>query len=447
MTIHSDWSRILHEECEEAFSKSAPQCALDIGVIDGHLQLMRLDARMETWECFVRNQFLKPIQTLFNLGCPRVVLCFDNYGAVPVYKTMTQTTRTSKYVIKNFGPQDELPQKIPEDPMQYLMNRSFKLKLIEMLCDRIPAAVHLEEGQEFILDYKRVVSYSMQMRIPSAMRDMETMGESDVKFCRYVSKYGNALVHAIDGDYMAIALLYYTQHDTHLRNQIFIYRQLSVLHPPPSKKRKLVAVEEEQLAFFKPSAPQHQQPPKCWVNMQLVYKVLSKAMRKGLKPDAAFAEKDAVFGAVFLMLLAGTDFSRNTPLLGPKRMWEALPRVGAALLQSVDRREGTVDEAQVMDAVIARMYEQHYSKHVRCSPFFKTNFGLVLQSLQKSKLSEGTKLKLPSPERMLATLRNVRWVVKYWRTENGLVETPEDGHYGYARNRQGELTFVDLCRA
>jgi len=116
MTIHSDWSRILHEECEEAFSKSAPQCALDIGVIDGHLQLMRLDARMETWECFVRNQFLKPIQTLFNLGCPRVVLCFDNYGAVPVYKTMTQTTRTSKYVIKNFGPRTSCRKRSQRTP-------------------------------------------------------------------------------------------------------------------------------------------------------------------------------------------------------------------------------------------------------------------------------------------------------------------------------------------
>ena len=63
MTIHSDWSRILLDECKEAFSKKSPDCSLDIGIIDGHLQLMRLDARMRTWECFVRNQFLKPIQS------------------------------------------------------------------------------------------------------------------------------------------------------------------------------------------------------------------------------------------------------------------------------------------------------------------------------------------------------------------------------------------------
>jgi hypothetical protein len=38
---------------------------------------------------------------------------------------------------------------------------------------------------------------------------MVPTGESDIKFARYVDLYGNALVHAIDGDYMAIALLYY----------------------------------------------------------------------------------------------------------------------------------------------------------------------------------------------------------------------------------------------
>ena len=54
------------------------------------------------------------------------------------------------------------------------------------------------------------------------------MGESDVKFTRYVHKYGNALIHAIDGDYMMIALLYYIQTaDPSPKNKIFIYRQLS----------------------------------------------------------------------------------------------------------------------------------------------------------------------------------------------------------------------------
>jgi hypothetical protein len=453
MTIHSDWSRILHDECKEAFGAKPPaQCPLDVGIIDGHLQLMRLDVRMGTWECFVRNQFLKPIQALFGMGCPRVALCFDNYGAVPTYKSMTQTSRSSRHDIRNFGPQDSLPPHIPEDPVTYLMNRNFKLRLIEMLCERVPPAIKLEEGQEFILDYKRVVSYAPGERAPMVMKDMACMGESDVKFCRYVSKYGNALVHAIDGDYMAIALLYYTQHGLQPRNRIFIYRQLSMLHSGTvGRKRK--QADQPTLCFFKPMEPPPSAKPKmCWVNMQQIYKVLARAMllaksqQQCINPltSAPFTDQDAVFSMVFLMLCAGTDFSRNTPLLGPKRMWEALPLICAPLLQAV-RGAPEVNQSQFLNLVIARLYAQSFTKHVMCSAFFPPNLELVLQSLQKSRLSEGTKQKLPSAERMRTTLQNIGWVIKYWTMENGDVETPEDGAYGYVRNREGELTFADLC--
>jgi hypothetical protein len=471
MTIHSDWSRILHDECSAAFTPAPPRgCAPKVGIIDGHLQLMRLDPRMGTWECFVRNQFLKPIQTLFNLGCPRVVLCFDNYAAVPTYKTMTQNLRTNKFEIRNFGPDDELPPAIPDDPITYLMNRNFKLKLIQMLCEQVPLRVPLQAGQEFILDYKRVVQYSptsaaSRQRVPVAMSDMASMGESDVKFCRYVTKYGNALVHAIDGDYMAIALLYYAQHDVHMQNKIFIYRQLSVLHSTSSTatgKRKRKQAQEEaaattttrgqteegallsQLVFFKPSESSNnkQQPPKCWVNMQMVYSMLSGAVRKGLQPTsrALISEREAVLGAVFLMLCAGTDFSRSTPLLGPKRMWDALPQIAEALSQAM--RDEHINEERVLNQVIARMYALNYTKHVRLAA--AGGLESVLRGLQGSKLSEGTKQKLPSMERMRVTLRNVVWVIKYWETENGAMETPEDGRYGFVRDAQGELTFADM---
>ena len=55
------------------------------------------------------------------------------------------------------------------------------------------------------------------------------MGESDVKFTRYVHAYGNLLVHAIDGDYMMIALLYYARTAAPAAtNRIHIYRQVTL---------------------------------------------------------------------------------------------------------------------------------------------------------------------------------------------------------------------------
>ena len=465
MTIHSDWSRILHDECAEAFSKKAPPCGMKVGIIDGHLQLMRLDARMETWECFIRNQFLKPIQSLFNLGCPRVVLCFDNYSAVPIYKSMTQLARTQKqrHEIKIFNAHDPLPAKVPDDPMLYLMNRNFKIKLIEMLCEKVPSLVDIPRGKEFLLDYKRVVSYQAEHRIPTPVKGMESMGESDVKFCRYVTKYGNALVHAIDGDYMAIALLYYAHHSLHENNKIFIYRQLATLHQPAppkdSKKRKRLHISrffsnQEELVFFRPQEaraeeeepPEKKEPPhKCWVNMQMIYSVITRAMRKHqsvLNPltQKVYTDQDAVFSAVYLMLWAGTDFSRNIPLIGPKRMWDALPLISRPLMQAV-RGEGAVNERMFLNLVIARMYAMNYKKHV--PPVSPMTLEGVLTQLQKSKLSEGTKKKLPTEERVLTTLHNLNWVVQYWRMENGIVDTPLDGHFGYAQDVKGNMAFAD----
>lgn len=479
MTIHSDWSRIIHDQCSAAFTAKPPQGSNpQVGIIDGHLQLMRLDPRMGTWECFVRNQFLKPIESLFQMGCPRVVLCFDNYSAVPSYKTMTQNARTNKFEIRNFGPDDDLPSKVPEDPITYLMNRNFKLRLIQMLCEQVPARVKLQHGQEFLLDYKRVVLYCGAQRVPAVVSDMAAMGESDVKFCRYVSKYGNALVHAIDGDYMAIALLYYTKHDVHMRNKIFIYRQLSTLHSTSStatgkRKRKEAAAaaasclllqteadsdeqqqqeQQQQLVFFKPTKEGSQPTaaassrPKCWVNMQMVYRMLGGAVL--LTPSVITSkkktERDAVFSMVFLMLCAGTDFSRSTPLLGPKRMWDALPEIALALLDAVGC-DAVVNEEKVLNQVIGHMYALNYPKHV--GALKQARLESVLRGLQSSKLSEGTKEKLPSMERMRVTLRNVCWVIKYWETENGAVETPEDGQYGFVRDAAtGDLTFADTVR-
>ena len=203
MTIHSDWGRILHEECPEAFKDRPPKQQYQVGIIDGHLQLMRLDVRMGSWECFIRNQFIKPINEMFGYGCPRVVLCFDDYSNVPLYKAMTQKSRAGKLEVKVFGPLDHLPPVIPDEPMLYLMNRNFKLKLIDMLCQKIPQLLVIGAQQEFILDYKKAVIYTaitseeagerkefMSTRhhlipTPLLLKDMESMGESDVKFARY----------------------------------------------------------------------------------------------------------------------------------------------------------------------------------------------------------------------------------------------------------------------
>jgi len=105
---------------------------------------------------------------------------------------MTQLKRTRHHAVCIFGPDQALPVTIPEDVMTYLMNRNFKLKVIEYVCITIPHKIHflLQPGQRLLLDYKRVVEFTPEAPlIPIPISNMEQLGESDVKFARYVDRY------------------------------------------------------------------------------------------------------------------------------------------------------------------------------------------------------------------------------------------------------------------
>ncbi len=254
MTIHSDWSRLLHSECPEAFLPDIPvDVPYGVGIIDGHLQLMCLDGRLGSWERFLQYMFVNPIKKLFDAGCPVVVLCFDSYDSVPVYKAMTQQKRAARAAAPPSCTGDELPPCIPTDAMACMLNRRFKLKVIDLACSRLPAMVvplMTDPQQRFIVDYKRVVQYAPGVPVPTAVDGMAPTGESDIKFARYVDRFGHALVHAIDGDYMAIALLYYARRGgAHYKS--FISRQIApmqwsarVAEEEKGKKRKRGAKKE-----------------------------------------------------------------------------------------------------------------------------------------------------------------------------------------------------------
>ena len=128
------------------------------------------------------------------------------------------------------------------------------------------------------------------------------------------------------------------------------------------------------------------------------------------------------------MLLAGTDFSRPLPLLGPRRVWAALPAIVVSLLTG-----------RLLDGVVASLYADIFSNHVRTSKDLPS----VLAQLQLSKLSQTTKGRLPLAEQVECTLRNVRWVTLYWSTINGCIEAPLDGEHGYIQGATpGLVTFA-----
>ena len=435
MTIHSDWGRILHSECPDAFLPKIPaNVEFGVGVIDGHLQLMCVHSALGTWDRFLQYLFVNPIKKLFDAGCPVVVLCFDSYDTVPIYKSMTQIKRCQKTTAVSFRPGDDLPLAIPQDTMAFMMNRSFKLKVIDMACALLPGMILPLMGadQRLIVDYKRVVEYSTALDAPVAVHGMCPTGESDIKFARYVDLYGTALIHAIDGDYMAIALLYYALRRS-TDKKIYIYRQLSQL-PPTAAER---AAGKKRPASATKAAPR-KKTPKCWVDMQMIHACIAAQVPDAPSPAAA------VQAMVVLMLCAGTDFSRPIPLVGPKRIWEALPSVSGALLHAVG--DGGLNYALFADEVIATLYKNVFGRHVSSSA---QGFRAVMHALSRAPALSATTIgRLPSEGQVATTLKNINWVVyHYWTVINGPIFAPLDGSNGFVPACQGNGVVYEDLRA
>lgn len=437
MTIHSDWARLLRDECPEAFYAQPPDdVAFDVGVIDGHLQLMCLHAGFGTWEVFLHALFVRPIERMFAAGCKTAVLCFDAYEHVPAYKAMTQLKRVQAHgSTAAFDAHQALPLDIPADAMGFLLNRNFKLRVVEYVCALLPLRVKLEAHQRLLIDYRRVIEYTPALSAGAPVPDLVSMGESDVKFVRYVERHGNALVHAVDGDYMAIALLYYaTCGGLRGDNRIFLFRQGSAMAKEEEeggggRKRKKACGNAAALSEEEEKKTPTRHAKKCWVDMQLLYITIAQHVRlAGARQLPCENDGAAVYACVSLMLCAGTDFSRGLPLLGPKRMWEHLPLVADALLEGAHATTG-LDVQLLALEVVEALYGAVFSRHVtsRCGG------GALAQLRATSRLAASTVARLPSDAQIHTTLRNVAWVMRYWRAYNSVVPAPLDGSNGFVR--------------
>ena len=502
MTIHSDWGKLLHEECPDAFTDDLPSGQWDVGVIDGHLQLMCLNSNFISWDRFIQVMYLAPIYKLFKLGCPTVVLCFDNYEKVPAYKNMTQLKRSQGKKVAVFHPKQLLPPIIPEDAMLFLMNRDFKVKLVHTICNKLPSMITMERHQSLIIDYKSVVLYSPLLENekcigclpPKTLSQYKPMGESDVKFVRYAESMGNALIHAIDGDYMIIALLYYCTHGMRQNNKIFILRQQSILqnhskakvelsHSDKKRKRSILgAALHEQVCsvddFFqqeaskskasKPSATDAKQKGgkkiKWWVNMQMLFEHLiaigsevseewSHQIYAGASTFPPSEAASAFFSKIvetqiFLILMAGTDFSRSFPMIGPKRIWDFWPQIVKNHRLFLD--ETCADEEYILDVIVNSMYNVLFAKHIPSYILQNHDWEVTYAYIQScGTISETSKKRIPAKEQILCTIRNIRWLIKYWKTINGSISTPLDGSNGFSSSvtEQGKVVFSDQILA
>jgi hypothetical protein len=130
-----------------------------------------------------------------------------------------------------------------------------------------------------------------------------------------------------------------------------------------------------------------------------------------------------------LIALTGTDFSRNLPLVKPKKLWaivsDILPVLIRCFRMQAEQPEAEQPEAeqpaavapkvyvdvdQTIETLVPSIYKGIFPAHVRDSQ----SFGATMASIRASKLGERTKQLLPSEGRAACTVCNANFLLDYW---------------------------------
>jgi hypothetical protein len=143
-----------------------------------------------------------------------------------------------------------------------------------------------------------------------------------------------------------------------------------------------------------------------------------------------------------LIGLTGTDYTRNMPQLSGRGVFGLLPDLWLPLMASYDPHTGQMDVDRAVDRLVSSVYAIKYASHIKTPP---TSLHEVLAALHHSKLSQRTRDSLPSAGRMACTVRNVNWLIKYWR-EPTCVPSPllQEGGvatYGFVK-RKGVVCYA-----
>jgi len=140
---------------------------------------------------------------------------------------------------------------------------------------------------------------------------------------------------------------------------------------------------------------------------------------------------------IALIGLTGTDFSRHLPQLSGRALFEYLPDLWGTLAAVFDPALDTLAVPAAADRLVALLYRTKYPRHARA----RSGLGDVLAELRASPISERTKAALPSPARVLCTLRNTNWLLAYWTCERP--PDPIQPAYGFRTDAAGRPEYDD----
>lgn len=430
MTIDSGWTRILKENCPSAFLDSLPQNNLPkVVFIDGQIKLMKSNAIL-TWEVFYKVQFKKTIEFAFSSGADVVVLGFDNYKHVPDAKAPTQRKRSSKVQTWEFGEDEDLPPVIPDCWPMAIRNRTFKSKVIKMVCNNLRRETFV--NKTLVIDWIGTpVIIGSQIKLPEVCFSQDAKrGECDIKAFNYM-EMGSLLIMSTDGDYIPIALLQCAEK----KGNVFLYRVKTKTNQENGvKKRKNIAVKGNS------SRLEYE-----YVNINRLLSFVKGEFYQAKSPVDCFAT---------LIATTGCDFTQNLPKLGPVKLWKNRKE----LLSIVSALQFSYSESLAISLMI--IYVLNAGNSTSPSVIQKLRSALTQISMLKNDpkyfdepvkifqawvLASAKSMQWPI-ERLFAHCKNTKWTLSYWKLLHAFpcpteVESTGNSAYGFLLDKRGRINF------
>lgn len=189
-----------------------------------------------------------------------------------------------------------------------------------------------------------------------------------------------------------------------------------------------------------PPAKGKQRPPRTYeyVDIACLYAALRTAVLQSIgRTHLPLHAGHEVRMLTALVCLTGTDFSRGLPQVSGRTVYDLLPRLWMTLVLAYDPAEDQLRADDAADRLLALIYHEKFPKHTQS----RRGVRAVLAELRASGVSERTKATLPTPERLETTVRNVNWVLQYWRCEP--CPDPVDPAFGYRRTDRGLTQYLD----
>jgi hypothetical protein len=369
MTIDSGWVKILKRGAPAAFAAKLAAVPGTV-FIDGQIKLMKGD-HVKTWKQYVEMQFFHTIDRCFQTGAHTVVLGFDNYAHVPTAKNMTQRKRSQHVPPVEFASTDELPSVLPPYWDAAMRNRSFKAKVMTLVCNNVRRK-YAEHPRTVVIDFRGEVEV---LGAPRALPPLLTAspparrGECDIKAFAYAQADAPLLICSTDGDFVPLSLLQ-------------IERALEAGLPAPRIFLYRIRVHVDEV------------------------------------------------GA--MIASTGCDFCMNLPQLGPARLWTHRHALKGAL-SSVEGELSADDVLAFLVRAYTELFTLRVC--IDRAPTLALDardraVSVLVAVRQSANVAERVRQSMWTPSRLIAHAKNAAWTVQYWTL---LHEHPDPitGDYGY----------------